>query len=111
MREYVAAHNLDLRDTVAQRYDLINAVEGFGAWSYYNNFEVAYVPYFMQPAVQSFTAAVLDTNFIIERRWGDAIMRFLQVALFSRYEQVHCFNSTELHYGHQGYGSGPCVPP
>ena len=69
---------------------------------FYNNFEVAKVAHFLRPDVRNFTDAVRRGGGIFQRRWGDAIVRYMQVALFARPDEVYCFGPQELAYCHQG---------
>merc|ERR1712007_381527 len=103
VREYISLKHIELKGTLGEAYDVMRAVEGYGAWSFYNNFEVAHVPFFLCPEVQEFTKAVIDSQMIILRRWGDAVVRFFQVVLFATAAQIHCFNGSEITYSHGGF--------
>jgi mannosyltransferase len=55
---------------------------------YYNNFEIDDVEFFLRPDVQSYTDAVCESMGIWKYRWGDAPLRFLTLALFSKPEEI-----------------------
>jgi len=69
---------------------------------FYNNVEVARVSHFQRPDVQAFTRAIRRSGGIFRHRWGDAIVRYMQVALFARPEEVRCLTSELLAYCHAG---------
>jgi hypothetical protein len=50
--------------------------------SFYNNFELVRVPFFKTNAVRAFNDAVAASNGIWKYRWGDAVQRYFQLALF-----------------------------
>lgn len=68
---------------------------------FYNNFEVAHVPFFFRPEVRHWTAAVMDSGGIYKYRWGDAVLRYLTLALFAEPNQImHARKDVELPYCH-----------
>jgi len=71
-----------------------------GRKMFYNNFEILQVDHFLQDSVKDFTAAVAKSHGIYKHRWGDAVIRYYQVAFFAKPEEVGCFDSDEFHYSH-----------
>lgn len=54
----------------------------------YNNFEVTKVDFFLRDEVWTFTEAVYRSQGIFKYRWGDAVLRYLTLALFAKPEEV-----------------------
>jgi hypothetical protein len=91
VKAYAHEQGLDLHGKIGSQ--LMEEKDNKGSLQYYNNLEVVKVDYFLQPEVQKFTNHVAKSNGIYEYRWGDAIVRFWQVALFSKPKDVACFTS------------------
>ena len=73
---------------------------------FYTNFEIGRVRHFLRTDVREFTHAIRRSNGIFRYRWGDAIVRFLQVALFATSREVYCFTGAQLAYCHSGCCTG-----
>eukprot|EP00930_Biecheleria_cincta_P002831 TRINITY_DN10380_c0_g1_i1.p1 TRINITY_DN10380_c0_g1~~TRINITY_DN10380_c0_g1_i1.p1 ORF type:complete len:621 (-),score=102.78 TRINITY_DN10380_c0_g1_i1:25-1887(-) len=71
-----------------------------GRKMFYNNFEILQVDHFLQDSVKDFTAAVAKSQGIYKHRWGDAVIRYYQVALFAKPEEIGCFSDDVFHYSH-----------
>jgi len=52
--------------------------------SFYNNLEIVRLAYFRSPSVRAFNDAVARSRGIWEYRWGDAVQRYFQLALFAK---------------------------
>merc|ERR1719310_861188 len=100
VKKYVREKGLDLSDRLAAGLEKENSTGA--SLSFYNNLELADVNYLLRPDVQEFTQAVAETNGIYDWRWGDAIIRYWQVALFSKPEEVFCLSPMlGVKYWHQ----------
>lgn len=86
-----------------------------GRKMFYNNFEILKVDHFLQDSVKEFTEAVASNKGIYLHRWGDAVIRYYQVTLFAKKEEIQCFSSADFSYSHPnslGQGSnddGTCT--
>jgi hypothetical protein len=101
MKTYLFENHLDIRGTNAARKQVLLEKDDDGALSFYNNFEVVQVSYLNRPEVVRFTEAVSASSGIYDKRWGDAIIRFYQVTLFTNASQVRCFGHDFFTYTHQ----------
>ena len=54
--------------------------------------------FFNSPEMQAFNDALDKEEGSYKERWGDANIRFAQVSLFARRDQIQCF--TALNYSH-----------
>jgi hypothetical protein len=74
--------------------------------TFYNNFEIVRAEFMRQPAVQRFHEAMTETEpfGVFRYRWGDAIVRFLTIALFAEPDAVLFHDDLHKHYSH------PCDP-
>ena len=82
------------RSAISQRHlnrthRLVGRNEKEPARLFYTNLEAARVAHFRRPDVRAFTEAVRQSGGISRHRWGDAIVRYMQVALFATPEQAH----------------------
>jgi len=103
VKKYVLDHGLNLSGTIAGELPLANQNTNQGTIGFQTNFEVVRVSYLFDPRVLDFTAAVSQSRGIYENRWGDALIRFSQVALFLRSEDTICFDQrNHMTYLHQG---------
>lgn len=71
-----------------------------GIRTYYNNFELFRTTFFRQAIVQDWINAVDASHGIYKYRWGDAILRYLTLALFAKDHQVIHRNQLNLPYCH-----------
>ena len=55
---------------------------------YYNNFEVVSIDFFLTPPVLNFAKAVLEDGGIYRYRWGDHILRYVELSLFAKKSEV-----------------------
>jgi hypothetical protein len=60
-------------------------------FSFYNNFEIVNLPWFRQKKVFDYARVVDTAGGIYRTRWGDATIRFLQLAMFGGPELVRGF--------------------
>jgi hypothetical protein len=104
VKQYVLDHGLNLNGTIAGQLPIAKESDRSGSLSFYNNFEIVKVSHLLRADVLNFTRAVSQSHGIYDWRWGDAIIRFYQVALFLRKQDVHCFTyiSSKHFYEHQG---------
>jgi hypothetical protein len=68
--------------------------------TYYNNFEVFQVKFFRQKDVRAWIDAIDASHGIYKYRWGDAILRYLTLALFARDYQIGHRTELNLSYCH-----------
>jgi hypothetical protein len=71
--------------------------------SFYDNFEMVKISHMMRPEVQKFNKYVEKSEGIYDYRWGDAVIRFFQISLFT--DKIHCFRGG-FSYEHQGNSIG-----
>lgn len=57
---------------------------------FFNNWEINYVPYFRSKSVREFNNAVILSNGHFLYRWGDAPIRYFQIALFLNESNLFC---------------------
>jgi hypothetical protein len=67
---------------------------------YYNNFEVFQTKFFRQTDVRAWIDAIDGTHGIYKYRWGDAMLRYLTLALFAKDYQVAHRKHLNLSYCH-----------
>ena len=70
------------------------------ARTYWNNFEIAELQFFRRENVTDWVNAVIESQGIYKYRWGDAILRFLTLAIFARDDQVLHRQALGLRYCH-----------
>jgi hypothetical protein len=68
--------------------------------SFYNNIEWGATAFFRRPGVRALVERIDQDGGIYRHRWGDATIRWLQLALFAREEQVQGFCGFD--YDHDG---------
>jgi hypothetical protein len=69
--------------------------------NYYNNFEVIKMEFFRRRAIRHWVETIDSTNGIFYYRWGDAIFRYLTIAIFAERHQVLHRNDYNLSYCHK----------
>jgi hypothetical protein len=79
---------------------LENAFVVNGIRTYYNNFEVMKIHFFRQTRVRKWIQMIDGSHGIYKYRWGDAILRYLTLALFARSEQILHRENYNLSYCH-----------
>ena len=97
---YKKRHNLRLNLGVPrymEQWDelglLPNATKHESAPMFFNNWELVFVPFFRSKAVRRFNQAVIATNGHFLYRWGDAPLRYFQLALFVNQSKLLCLQS------------------
>jgi len=73
---------------------------------FYNNIELVKVSYLEDPRVREFTETVVEASKgTYGYRWGDAIIRYWQVVLFSKRQDVWCMQdfAQAIRYRHQPF--------
>jgi len=111
IKSYAHERAIELNGKIGS--DLMAQGDDAGAMSYYNNFEIANVGYFLRPDVQEFTDRVAESHGIYDYRWGDAVIRFWQVALFSTPADVLCLSralGVNYEHEHQVMGASCSAP-
>ena len=94
--KFIEEHRVNVRQPA-----MLN--EGFGNDSlrtFFNNFEIVRMEFFRRPDVRQWIDYVDQSWGIFRYRWGDAILRYLTVALFLPREQLlhrHQFNLSYCH--------------
>jgi hypothetical protein len=68
---------------------------------YYNNFEVFQTKFFRQMDVRAWIDAIDASHGIYKYRWGDAMLRYLTLALFAKDYQVGHRRQLKLSYCHK----------
>lgn len=95
----MSAAVLDYAQTVPTSYSIFESIQWRDRhqsyWLrsplFYNNIELVKVSYLEDPRVRRFTETVVEASKgIYGRRWGDAIIRYWQVVLFSGIGDVWC---------------------
>jgi hypothetical protein len=70
------------------------------ARTYWNNFEITDLRFFRQQNITSWVKTVVESHGIYKYRWGDAILRFLTLAVFAREDQILHREKLGLGYCH-----------
>lgn len=84
--EYVKQNNIKPK----QMEMLNNAFFNNTVLNYYNNFEVTKIEFFRRREVRHWIDTIDSTYGIFKYRWGDAVLRYLTIALFAEpYEILH----------------------
>lgn len=68
--------------------------------TYYNNFEVFQTKFFRQVGVRAWINAIDASHGIYKYRWGDAMLRYLTLALFAKDYQIGHRTLLDLSYCH-----------
>eukprot|EP01084_Bolivina_argentea_P059330 108338_1 len=72
--------------------------------TFYNNWEIGYIPYFKLEPIKHFSNSVMESNGYFLYRWGDAIIRYFQIGLWLDKKYIWCMFNTEMenyfHYKH-----------
>ena len=77
---------------------------------YYNNFEIVHVPTALtSPVWRTFTEAVVKSQNIYFRRWGDAPLRWFAAKLSLEEKEVHMF--CDWNYHHHEWYNQTCAAP
>lgn len=84
---------------------LKNAFSNRTVKNFYNNFEVCRLDFFRSESIQHWAQAIDDSLGIFRYRWGDAVLRYLTVAVFARPEQVLHRDLYNLTYCHKCWSS------
>lgn len=71
-----------------------------GIKTYYNNFEIMKIEFFHKTHVREWIQMIDATHGIYKYRWGDAILRYLTLALFARSDQILHRENYTLPYCH-----------
>lgn len=104
VKDYSQNHTLNLSGKIASG---VMAKRDSGPSEGFNtNMEVVDVTYFLRDDIQEFTRSVASNHGIYDWRWGDAIIRYWQVALFSEHQDIKCLTSEDhITYSHQIFGT------
>ncbi|CAF3393477.1 unnamed protein product [Rotaria socialis] len=70
-------------------------------WNYFNNFEVSKVEFFRRREVRHWVDTIDSTHGIFKYRWGDAVLRYLTMALFAESHEVLHRPAYNLPYCHK----------
>lgn len=101
MQEFTHAHVKKYNIKPKQLNMLDKAFFNKTVLNYYNNFEVSKVIFFRSDAVLHFTRAIDSTYGIFKYRWGDAVLRYLTLALFAEQHDVLHRTDYNLSYCHK----------
>ncbi|CAF1412578.1 unnamed protein product [Adineta steineri] len=96
--EYVKNNN---NITAKQPEMLRDAFTSDSVHNYYNNFEVTNTEFFRRADISHWVQAVDSTHGIFKYRWGDAILRYLTVALFAEQQYVLHRRNYNMSYCHK----------
>lgn len=69
--------------------------------SFFSNFEISRISFFQRPDVMKFQQAITESEpyGVFRYRWGDAVVRFLTLAIFATPSQVD-LSTTRKYYAH-----------
>ena len=82
--DYVRSKNIDIQNP----RNFQRAFNNESARTYWNNFEVLDICFFNQKNVTDWVDAIVQSQGIYKYRWGDAVLRFLTLAMFAKDDQV-----------------------
>ncbi|CAF1555935.1 unnamed protein product [Rotaria sp. Silwood1] len=95
--DYIQQYNIK-----PKQLDMLNnAFNNKTVWNYYNNFEVSKVEFFRRKEVRHWIDAIDSTHGIFKYRWGDAVLRYLTLALFAEKREVLHRPDYNLPYCHK----------
>jgi hypothetical protein len=94
--EYVKQNNI----TVKQPDILRDAFGNNLVRNYYNNFEIMKVQFFQRKDVCHWVEFIDSTYGIFKYRWGDAVLRYLTLALFAERQEILHRSDYNLLYCH-----------
>jgi len=94
--KYVILNNITVKQPENIRYGIgDNHILG-----YYNNFEVMKLEFFQRQNVRQWIEEVDRTNGIFKYRWGDALLRYITLAIFAEAHEVLHRSQYNLSYCH-----------
>jgi len=96
VKNYVKDNNIKIKSK--KRYEL--AFNNQKVRSYYNNFEVVSIKFFNNDDIKQFNLMINNNGGIFKYRWGDAVLRYLVLAIFAEDDQIINRNSTNIMYCH-----------
>mmetsp|Transcript_9358 Transcript_9358/g.19889 ORF Transcript_9358/g.19889 Transcript_9358/m.19889 type:complete len:398 (+) Transcript_9358:136-1329(+) len=101
---YISKHSTDVRNPELWRKFEKRWLEEELCQGFYNNFEITRVKFMRQLAVRQWHEAVADGEpyGVFRHRWGDAVVRYLTMALFSSPRTILYHNNTP-YYQHPCY--------
>ncbi len=71
-------------------------------FNFYNNFHIAYVPFFNRKDVKDFLLAVNSSGNVLAHRWGDSTIQAYAVRLFMNTEKIKQVPNFEYIHGSHG---------
>ena len=95
--EYIALNNI----TVKQPEMIRDGFHDTHMSTYYNNFEVMKLDFFRRRNVRHWIEEVDRTNGIFKYRWGDALLRYITLAIFAEKHEILYRTQYRLPYCHQ----------
>lgn len=95
--DYIKQYNIQPK----QPDVLKNAFHNNAVRDYYNNFEVCKMEFFRRREVRHWIDAIDMTHGIFKYRWGDAVLRYLTMALFAEAHEVLHRPNYNLSYCHK----------
>lgn len=108
VESYVNQHNITPQNPELWAF----VKESDGRASYFNNFEISRVSFFQRDDVMRFQEHVTEMEpfGVFRKRWGDAVIRFITLAIFASPDQIDQSDTAE-YYGHRYYGKrAECIP-
>ena len=102
VQNYISKEKIEPRNTWMWSLSLLFHKRLGRELGYYNNFEITRREFFQQPNVKSFTDRIVSQApyGIYKHRWGDAILRYITLALFSSREEIAPAVDVYLHPTH-----------
>lgn len=95
--EYIQQNNIKVKQSDMLR----DAFSNNTVRNYYNNFEVANIEFFKREYVRRWVEAIDATQGIFKYRWGDAVLRYLTLAIFAEKQEVLHRLDYDLPYCHK----------
>jgi len=95
--DYIKQNNIQ-----PKQFQILN--DAFGhktVFTYYNNFEVIKMEFFRRKEIRHWIENIDSTNGIFYYRWGDAILRYLTLAMFAEQHEVLHRLDYNLSYCHK----------
>ena len=95
--QYIQQNKIEVKQPDMLR----NAFSNDTVRNYYNNFEVVKVEFFKREDVRRWVEAIDATQGIFKYRWGDAVLRYLTMAIFAEKQAVLHRPNYNLSYCHK----------
>jgi hypothetical protein len=100
LQKFFVAYQKQIKLVPQDQAKVDSAFTKDGIRTYYNNFEVFQTKFFRRTSVRAWIDAIDASHGIYKYRWGDAMLRYLTLALFAKDYQIGHRTQLNLSYCH-----------